>query len=181
MKIPLSPAESFLAGIKPSCYENLSRLKPDVLEKLEKFPRFSLYPGYDIFFRDEESRDSFAAAIENLPRDGADFNRILGETLGYPPLAVDFFAKKVSGEISREEFTARKVSVHHAGVSCIGDVRDIVDNIRWLWSRYPCDGISRVQTYYDDDLQVYAIPYGDHAQLHNIAEKLAHSLRAPSA
>jgi hypothetical protein len=82
------PAESFLAGIKPSCYECLSQVPPDVLKKLEKFPRFSVHPGYDIFFRDEPARDGFAKAVENLSRDSAEVHRLLGLVLGFPPRAV---------------------------------------------------------------------------------------------
>ncbi|MBA4542008.1 hypothetical protein H1164_03715 [Thermoactinomyces daqus] len=168
----LMPAESFLAGIKPSCYENMSRVPIDVLRKLERFPRFSVFPGYDIFFRDEQSRNEFAEAVVKIPRDSAEFHRILGLALGFPPRAVDFYVKRVSGEISLEQFYEQKVGLYHAGVWCTGHKRDIVVNMRWLWERYPYNDKSRVATYYNNDRQAYPIQYGDYEALHNLAEAL---------
>jgi hypothetical protein len=168
----LMPAESFLAGIKPSCYENLTRVPPDVLRKLEKFPRFSVFPGYDMFFRDRQLRDKFVKAVEAIPRKSPDFHRVLGLALGYPPKAVEFYVKRVSGELSREEFYEQRVGFYHAGIWCTGHKRDIVVNMRWLWERYPYNDRSRITTYYNNDRQLHPVQYGDYETLHNIAEAL---------
>jgi hypothetical protein len=166
------PAESFLAGIKPSCYECISQVPPDVLKKLEKFPRFSVHPGYDIFFRDERARDGFTKAAENLSRDSAEFHRLLGLALGFPPRAVDFYVKSISGELNREQFYEQKVGLYHAGVWCAGHKRDLVENMGWLWERYPYHDQSRVATYHNNDRQAYPVQYGDYETLHRLAEKL---------
>lgn len=166
------PTESFLAGIKPSSYECLAQLPPDALKKLEKFPRFSVHPGYDIFFRDEPERDGFAKAVENLSRDSTEFHRLLGLALGFPPRAVDFYVKRISGELNREQFYEQKVGLYHAGVWCAGHKRDIVENMGWLWERYPYHDQSKVATYHNNDRQAYPVQYGDYETLHRLAERL---------
>ncbi|MBH8600896.1 hypothetical protein I8U21_05840 [Thermoactinomyces sp. CICC 23799] len=166
------PAESFLAGIKPSCYECLSRVSPDLLKKLEKFPRYSVHPGYDIFFRDEPAHDGFAKEVKNLSRDSEAFHRMLGLALGFPPRSVDFYVKRISGELNREQFYEQKVGLYHAGVWCAGHKRDIIENMNWLWKQYPYYDQSRVATYYNNDRQVYPVEYGDDEALHHLAEKL---------
>ncbi|MFC7441835.1 hypothetical protein [Laceyella putida] len=129
---PISSAQSFLVGTKPAVLENVAKIDPKQLRELERFPHFSLSDGFAMFFKTEDMMRNFEESVVGLEVKSKEYQIILGNVLGYPPLAVEFFAKKFSGELSKEEFMMRKVSLHFSGISCMGDVFDLRENVNWL-------------------------------------------------
>ncbi|WP_044640537.1 hypothetical protein [Risungbinella massiliensis] len=176
---PMMPYESFLQGIKPACFEVITWLKPEVLGQLEKYPYHYRNENEAIFFQNEAMKYTFIQETEGLSIKNPLYQKILGNTLGFPPKAVDFYSHYYGWQLTdREEaeryFFTHKVGFRHMGVMCEGHIEDIEENAKWLWARYPSDiplVIKAIQKP-DNDLLTFPVDNGDFSGLQEAKQKV---------
>ncbi len=137
--------ESFLLGIKPALittdhYEFISHLKTNypyyVLQKRESFSDY-------LFFQDKEKMHSFLNQV-NGTSDSQNPKHIqaLGICLGFPPEAVHYFL--IAGSRMYE-----RVGLHYMGIHCAGSIDKLINNVLWLWNKYPFPELDKLQVIYE--------------------------------
>ncbi|MBA4542904.1 hypothetical protein H1164_08315 [Thermoactinomyces daqus] len=164
--------EMFIQGLKPAIYR--TTLESEFAKRLpflvENFPYISsqetekivLIPGAEtyVFFQDQEQKERFKKELEYTEANSPEFHRLLGITLGYPPLAVEFFVQaKLNPELEK-----RKVGMYHLGIGCSGDILDLIDNCRWLWDTYKLPEKIDIRL----GTEFVSIPYGQMEELERI-------------
>lgn len=185
------PYESFLLGVKPACFEMVTRLKREVLKELKKYPHHYKNENGAIFFRNEAMKRNFLLDTEGLSTTDPVYHKILGLTLGFPPKAVDFYANYYGWQLKdREEakryFFTHKVGFRYMGIMCEGHIDDIKENAAWLWERYPSDKPMVIKAIKkpDGDLLTFPVDNGDFSGLleakQKVKEVLAHNERVMS-
>lgn len=181
--------KGFLLGIRPACYENIERIKPEVKEELIKYPHV-LDEKFGMFFHNESDRHTWIEQTSGLEPGSVAYVKRLGETLGYPPKAVDFYSKHwlrvtVEGNKDKSYFFSVKVGMVYCGIQCAGHVDDLEENVQWLWNRYeqPYDIVIKIIM----DLNFRSpdfiepvelnIPYRDFTRLSEVHTKALHHLK----
>lgn len=175
----LSSVDSFLQGLKPSCYENRTKLAASKLDEL------SFYPQYDdndeFIFRDEGLKQQFLNGVAGKDRTSAEYIKLFGDVLGYPPKATAFFAdyqmkRKEDVKRTSNYFQSVRVNMLYGGVSFMGHVEDLSENAIWLWKRYQHDSKLRLKVFYKEELVQFMIGYRDYEELKRGAEECAQFL-----
>lgn len=143
-------ADSFLKGYKPAFLEIPDRewttKHLDFL--LTHYPyvdekRYDILEGdqYYLFFQDELIQALFQKQMQQISTK-EDLDRVLGNILGFPPKAVDFYArmmkeKRNGNENAYQQMKKRKIGMIYCGCSFASDVRDLKVNVKWLLEKYP--------------------------------------------
>lgn len=174
--------EMFIQGLKPALYRNTldAKFKEKLPFLVERFPyisseRIALVDGAEtyIFFQHEEMKKSFAEQLQRITSvQSPDFHRLLGYALGYPPKAVEYFAKTKEETTDGKMLKARKVGMYYLGIGCSGDILDLVENCNWLWDTYGID--SEMEIRIDSDF--ISVPYGDLEAVQQIRDETLHRL-----
>lgn len=163
----------FVKGKKPALYDTLAskrfskrlptlNLRYPYIEDLNLIPDSKFY----LFFQDEESKQSFLSETKGVAVPSPDFHRILGMALGYPPKAVDFFVK-CEQDRSMENL---KIGMHYQGISCSGNVYDLIENCNWLWEKYTFDRCSKEPLEVRIGYNMHKVEKGDIQRLRELQE-----------
>lgn len=136
-----SPSQSFLHGLKPACFENITRLPQETAQHLELFPNIEIAHNQKIYFQTTKQKQYFLQKASLLQEDSPEAYALIGTTLGYPPKAVSFYKKhlerfKVDENQEREHYQQIRVGINYAGIQFAGHIKNLEDNITWLWGTY---------------------------------------------
>ncbi|MFC7443499.1 hypothetical protein [Laceyella putida] len=165
---------SFKNGIKPSLL--LEESQPGFDEMLS-FPHVSIHllegARQCLFFPDEREKMNWMQRTASLSHTTPAFHKELGLVLGYPPKAVDFFVRRIQcqkeGHLEElERLKAKRVGLHYAGISCNGNVDDLIENVYWLWDTYEVDDVLHVRW----DTTFLPVPYREKNVLNTVCEQL---------
>lgn len=139
MVIHIKEVDAFLLGIRPAVYYCVEDPQfQHSRDQLMTYPfvnkNIDLYDGTDffLFFQNEDLRQKFLGQSKGVKVRSNKFHQILGETLGYPPKAVDFYVQC----LDKKELEQLKVGMHYMGIHCSGSAGDLVENTLWLWDTY---------------------------------------------
>jgi hypothetical protein len=167
----LSSLDSFLKGIKPSCYENRTKLDAVKLDKLSVYPYYDCNEEFTLYFQNEALKRRFLVNTNGKNRKNPDYIRIFGNILGYPPKATEFFAdyqakRKVDVEAASAYFQSVRVNMLYCGVQFMSHVKDVEENAFWLWERYRHNSPMRFKLLQSvgDPTQI-VIPFRDYDEL----------------
>ncbi|PRZ12315.1 hypothetical protein CLV36_11581 [Laceyella sediminis] len=143
--------DAFLKGYKPAFLEiphtKFTTEKLDLL--LSKYPyvdekAYDLLNGnvFYLFFQNQSVYARFQTEIERISFTKGEIDRLLGDILGFPPKAIDFYIRmmteKRNGNIDAfQRMKNRKIGMIYCGCSFGSDVNDFVENALWLLDKYP--------------------------------------------
>ncbi|MGX9706628.1 hypothetical protein [Laceyella tengchongensis] len=143
--------DAFLKGYKPAFLEiphtKFTTEKLDLL--LVKYPyvdekAYDLLNGnaFYLFFQNQSVYARFQTEIEHIAFTKGEIDRLLGDILGFPPKAIDFYVRmmteKRNGNIDAfQRMKNRKIGMIYCGCSFGSDVNDFVENALWLLEKYP--------------------------------------------
>lgn len=177
------PYQSFLAGIKPACFENLDRLTADIRNQLEKYPYHQNYENAAIFFQTESLKEQFLEQTEGLSLESPAYHKMLGLTLGFPPKAVEFYAQYYEMQLqdrpaANHYLFTHKVGYRYAGIMCQGHIDDLVENAEWLWNRYNINDemVIKVIQKPDSELITFPVRFKNIDDLLKAGEEVRHVL-----
>lgn len=134
----------FLLGIKKVILSSAQWSKFDLLKRNYPCIDKTLFPALPsgeegeehLFFYDEELKEEiylkYIKGNEHIKPYTEEYHRLLGTILGFPPKAVDFFS---SGE--HEKQPHKKVFLQFCGVQCVASIDNLVEDVEWLWEKYP--------------------------------------------
>lgn len=129
-----SEFEAFLAGHKPAllCHCDEDR---EFLQKLteSRFPKVQIRGDLTLFFQNEMLKDQFLTQSKGLEPGTPEHHRLLGITLGYPPIAADYFARSWTDRRLWDE----SVAFDYCGLFFAGHINDVIPIAEWLWSNVP--------------------------------------------
>jgi hypothetical protein len=180
----MTDIQAFISGRKPSLLHALPPDTPGFYDDwvlLQGYPWvhevvINTLPGVTIYFQDEEKKQNYLDRVGRVIVDSAEYHRLLGVTLGYPPKAAECYALLI------DDLHTPSVGMGWDGIGCTGGVHDIEVNVSWLWDHYPSASfvddvrISYYPTYYDpfDEVQTVerGIKYRDYVTLKCVADEL---------
>ncbi|SHF20748.1 hypothetical protein SAMN05444392_11080 [Seinonella peptonophila] len=130
-----------------------------------------------IFFQSNELKQDFASKTCKMQYISLDFEKELGKVLGFPDKAVEFFItkkqiKRTLGEHSAEylKLKEKHIGLRYCGVQCAASIDDLIENVEWLWERYPYQEAIEDGTYVRVREERLRIPHGNTDQLEMIKE-----------
>lgn len=137
----LSSIDSFLNGYKPSCYENRTKLNAVKRDDLQAYPHYNDNDEFTIYFHNETLKQRFLNAIHGLERTSAEYIKVFGDVLGYPPRATAFYSDYIARRqtdvtAASNYFQSVRVNMLYCGVQFMAHVEDVEENALWLWDRY---------------------------------------------
>lgn len=155
----------FLLGIKRVCISGNYNIQFPILKKNYPYIDKDVLPflkdeEYDsfIFFYDEnvkaEMMKNYIQGKSHIKKLSEEYHRLLGTILGYPPNAIDFYS---SGGFKREPH--KRIVLRFCGVECVASVDDLVEDVQWLWEKYPYPDADIVTIQYR--YEYVELPYGD--------------------
>jgi len=160
---------------------------PYITEK--EFPALSL-KSY-LFFQDETLKEEFLKKYQpqSIERYGVEYHTCLGETLGLPPLAIQFFLrenelyKKIgdreqdSDQLFKEYMNLRRneAFLNYCGVRCGVNIEELEENVKWLWKQYGDVKMDMVSVEYKNT--EFFIPYEDGQKLRETKKILLEAAR----
>jgi hypothetical protein len=129
-----NPFESFLKGAKPACLCHCDEDR-GFLQKLtaSRFPKVQIRDNLTLFFQNEELKNRFLTQSKDLEPGTPEHHRVLGEALGYPPLATKFFAESWTNQALWKD-SAR---YDYCGFYFGGRFSDAIPIAEWLWENVP--------------------------------------------
>lgn len=154
----MKPHEAFLLGYKPA-FLGSQRYQADILDELRarKFPNTLHYeledfdePGklFDtgyLFFQNEDLQKQYLDSMNGLELNSREEIILLGKTLGFPPIACEFYVdSNQSEELNRKTATFR-----YYGRVFGGNIDDATLISIWLWENVPAPPMPVEFTYQD--------------------------------
>ncbi|WP_044640479.1 hypothetical protein [Risungbinella massiliensis] len=144
--------EGFLKGIKPACYESIERISDEHLQELQSYPH--LDNGREvIYFQSADLLQTFEGKVKYLEKGSPDWVAVLGETLGYPPKAVQYYTEHwkrhlVDQEAERIYHQNHHIGMKYAGIQSASHIQDLIENVHWFWNTYQYPISLWVMVYY---------------------------------
>ncbi|MBA4493378.1 hypothetical protein ACFO25_13060 [Paenactinomyces guangxiensis] len=164
--------QSFLKGFKPACYENLNFLTSETLAKLHMYPSVDAETGFKVFFQTDDQKKQFLWKIQQNAPGSIRYERVLGEILGFPPKAVEYYTDHLERQEKDPEketvrFRQEKVGISYCGVSFSSHISTLYENVIWLWERYkqPFQANIKATEYPSDELHMFGVDYLDYEGL----------------
>lgn len=139
--------DAFLSGMKPAHYGNKGcSTTMKHIDKLRNYPYVTdginiSEDDYFLFFQNEELKQDFVKQLAHVESRSPQFHQLLGNALGYPPLATQFYA---TCQENKQNYDY-SIGLMYGGVRCVSHVDDLIDNATWLWDRYTDDKDLRIQ------------------------------------
>lgn len=171
--------DAFLLGMKPALYGNTgSPTMMTNIEKLMKYPHITkgidIFDGEDffLFFQNEDLKNRFLQNVDQVMPRTPMFHELLGNTLGYPPLAAGFYASCMENE----DMYVHSLSIRYAGIRCISHVDELIQNAVWLWDRYTEKEDMKILI----DTHFYPVTRNDVFQLNKIIAIKHNTIKLPS-
>lgn len=116
----------FYLGIKPTVLEGQGT--SIALHLMERYPYTTFHTGSILFFQNHRSKTLFD--IKKLYHHGKRFEFLLGNTLGYPPLAVKYYAYR------GDRRNPKHFIVGYNGFMFGTNVDHIQEDIEWIDQQY---------------------------------------------
>lgn len=132
--MPLNEYVAFLSQKKPACLYS----KRDKDDREYVISLLSMdYPHYDIyhlvlFFQNEQQKSQFVEQYQGIEFRSAEHHRLIGLTLGYPPLAVEHFVRSF-----KEGNFEDSVGIYYHGYTFSSHKEDVYAIANWLWTHIP--------------------------------------------
>jgi hypothetical protein len=163
--------EAFLKGIKPALYRAYNRGLAELFPKLQEYPHLKDHTGRYLFFQTEEKKQEYVDRIQQIDLNSPEYHKMLGLLLGYPPKAVDFFVRKCTDRSLSEV----SIGLGYAGIRCVCDVRELIENTKWLWDTYQLD--EELRLFIGEEF-VY-VPYQDMNELIHVHASVLKQMAIP--
>jgi hypothetical protein len=163
--------EAFLKGLKPALYRTPNQGLMKLFPSLEKYPYLKDHTGRYLFFQTEEKKQEYLDALQRVEPGSPEYHQMFGHLLGYPPKAVDFFVRKCTDRSLADV----SIGLAYAGIRCVGDVRELVENAFWLWDTYQWDEDMRLMV----GSELMYVPYRDMDQLKRVHASVLQQLAVP--
>ncbi|WP_028778198.1 hypothetical protein [Shimazuella kribbensis] len=143
--------QAFIMGMKPAVMTN-DRYKMIHYLK-DKYPFFTLQkrPNCNeyIFFQDKSKKEHFLDQMDKKPNpQNPEHIRALGLILGFPPKAVDYFVRLHFATSDKPILASQNVGLYYCGIHCASSVDSLLDDVLWLWDKYPYPEIDTLQIRY---------------------------------
>lgn len=141
---------AFIIGVKPALMSNDRHEKIEFLK--ENYPYYTLQerPNFNeyLFFQKKDLMDRFLEEVNGKPiPKNPDHTQALGIALGYPPKAVKHFINK---RFSNDpEVSLKDLGLHYCGIHCAGSVDSLVNDVTWLWAKYPYPELDKLSICYE--------------------------------
>lgn len=122
----------FTSGVKPAYFTDSDT------QLSKKYPYTILDNNY-IFFQNEQMKKEFTDQIQATEKNSPEYHRIIGETLGYPPQAINFFVQCMENK----ELEKKRAYFNYAGINFTANVEQALEITYWLWKniRIPMDKV----------------------------------------
>lgn len=124
--------EFFLNGFKPA-------FTPDVegeCEELKNYSFVKLAGNIFLYFQNESKKELFRERLEFHKQNGGNYKfKLLGETFGYPPEAIEVFSS-ITVEDLKQGRTPKRFLMDYYGLSFISYEMTILNDLRWLEEQY---------------------------------------------
>lgn len=147
--------EAFLAGFKPSLYGNSN--SPSFIEYMDKLVHYPVIkdgidifdgPEFALFFQTKKLKEDFMDRMTKIEPRSPELHALLGDFLGYPPLATKYYAlcKRLEQQCREQEsqdLVRHRVFLRYAGLRCVSHVDDLIVNTTWLWDQYPINQVKQ--------------------------------------
>jgi hypothetical protein len=175
----------FLLGIKPAFFTSEQR-KDAYLCKDYPFVSSVDFPaipnGSLIFFQDEQQKQAYLSKYQTqlITTYGPEYHRCLGDMLGFPPLAIDYFiqqdelakkidaAKPASDQLVDELITLKKnhATLDYCGMRFVFNIAEVGEIVEWMWKRYGDVKVDVVEIEFIE--QTFHIPFRDTVKFRQI-------------
>jgi hypothetical protein len=177
----LSSVDSFLLGLKPSCYENRMKLTAAQVDELRVYPQYDDNDEFTLYFCDEGLKQQFLNSIAGKDRTSSEYIKLFGDVLGYPPKATAFFAnyqvkRKQDVKEASRYFQCVRVNMLYGGVPFMSHVENIEENTLWLWERYRHNSPLRLKVFHEEVPVQIVVHYRDFDELKYGAKQCAQFL-----
>jgi hypothetical protein len=149
-----------------------------------EFP--AILAGSLIFFQTEEQKQNCIAKYQTqlITTYGKEYHRCLGEMLGLPPLAIDFFlrtnelekkikeAKTGSDQLVKDWITLKRNDAlcNYCGVRFALNIAELEEIVKWLWDRYGDVKLDIVEVEFIRER--FHLPFGDSNKLQQIQKTM---------
>ena len=138
----MNPYKAFIEGYKPAylCshrYEQKLLVQliemgyPNVLNyELEDFDvPGRIFDRGTLFFQDEQRKEEYEVKSKGVDPDSREGIMLLGETLGFPPIACRYFVEA----IEKKELAAKRAGFNYKGIVFVGNIDERLEIAKWLW------------------------------------------------
>jgi hypothetical protein len=181
----LNDVIGFLLGHKPALFVSEKEKEAHLCKDYPfvssvEFP--AIPAGSLIFFQKEEQKQACIAKYQTqlITTYGPAYHRCLGEMLGLPPLAIEFFLRKdeledmikekepISDQVVKEWTTLKR---NHAGCNYCGvrfsfNIAELEEIVEWMWGTYGDVKLDIVEVEFIR--QRFHLPFGDPNKLQQI-------------
>lgn len=125
----LTAYKAFTTGIKKAYLVNELRERDEYSYLAGKYPGAKIDDERCIFFQTGELRDEFMSRFDGIEPDSPEYHRLLGQTFGYPPQAIEFFIQRMEDPT----LDKKRAGFHYAGLNFVGNVEQSLEICYWLW------------------------------------------------
>lgn len=132
MTLMNSEFEAFLTGYKPALLCNPLE-DQEIVDRLWNYPHIRIRDVQMLFFQNEELQSEYIERSQGLVIGEPEHHRLLGITLGYPPIAADYFARSWIDRRLWDE----SVAFDYYGLFFAGHIHDVIPIAEWLWENVP--------------------------------------------
>lgn len=129
----MKPIEAFLKGIKPALFERPT-------DELLKYPYVEI-TDLALFFQNDQQKKTFVEQSKGLSFGTREFDRVFGLTLGFPPLAVEYYVATRHSNADIMDFVFNETGIHYAGLRFITSLDHAQESVRWVWNTYKAPDI----------------------------------------
>jgi hypothetical protein len=185
----LTDVIGFLLGHKPALFV-LEKEKAAYLCKDYPFVSSNEFPaipaGSLIFFQTKKQREDCIAKyqMQLITTYGEEYHRCLGEMLGLPPLAINYFlrrneldkkikdAKTDADELVQEwiKLNKNRALLDYCGVRFSLNIAELHEVVTWMWDTYGDVKLDIVEVEYQR--QPFHLPYGDRMKVQQVQNTL---------
>lgn len=168
--------DAFLKGYKPALLNSSDYYRPEEIEALNKYPcieNIALYGSqFNVYFQTEDMKRDFVQKVSGVATSSPVFCKELGRVLGFPPKATAFYIECMENP----SLAWKKIGMYYCGISCVGSIDDLVENVLWFWATYelPNHEYRVVELSYgmNEPAFRYYIPYRDKESLYTAQEEI---------
>jgi hypothetical protein len=128
----ITELEFFLNGFKPAFMSDANK----EYKELKKYPFVKILGNNLLYFTNESKKELFRERLEFYKQKGGNYKfKLLGETFGYPPEAIEAFSS-ITVEDLKEGRTPKRFLIDYYGLSFIGYETTILNDLKWLEGQY---------------------------------------------
>jgi hypothetical protein len=142
----IAELQFFLNGFKPAYISDIAREH----KELKNYPSVKLGMKNFLYFQDESKKELFVEKLEYHKKKGGSYKfKLLGETFGYPPDAIEIFSSITAEDITKGRVPKRFI-VDYYGLNFISYEMTLLNDLKWLEQQYKISksyrGFIRIKT-----------------------------------